>query len=707
MSSAPSLEEPTASALSPAEPPAGNERLVRLAPLAVVALACLFDLWVLRAQRIPTPNLNDGSVHAAMLRWAEHRISSGHLPFDASQFHHYQSFPHILGGLLAVPLGADRVSYWSVYLLLALWPLSVYWGARMLGWGRWPAALAALVSPLAVSKPSLGYEWASYTWQGSGVWAQLWGMWFLPLAVGSSARAMRGQGSYALAAVFVALAVVSHFQQGYLALLLVIIMPLLSPSDLRRRALRSAVVFGGALLLSAWLIVPLLTDERWSPVNEFTARTFYADSFGAGKVLGWLFTGRIFDSGRFPILSLLVAVGVAVCLLRWRRDERARVVLALFVVSLLLFFGRPTLGWVLNLLPGTRDMFLRRYVMGVHLAGIWMAGVGAAWMGKVALAGVRRFLPRLHPRPLAVTAVLVVALLGALAPAWIDRADYEALGATWMVQQRQADGLDGTDLDALVQRVEDLGGGRVYAGLRSNWGADYKVNFVPGYAWLLNEDVDGVGFTLRTKSLSANVEPYFVEYSPSDYRLFAIRYLIVPEDRTPPVSATLVMRRGRHTLWRLDTKGYLRVVDTVGPPIVADRTNLGARTAPFLRSVQLSNDLYPTVAFGGEPAAPPTASADHPPSGPAGRVVGEVDELADGFATGTVMAARPQMVAPSLVGVAVPAGRHVMAFRYRPYPLYDVCLPVAALALAGLILVPRWRRRTGRTPRDPGHPAPD
>src|SRR5438034_1019451 len=89
--------------------------------------------------------------------------------------------PHILTGLLGVPFGTDRVFSWVLYLFLALWPVSVYLGARMIGWGGWPSALAAAVSPLVVSQPSLGYEWNSYVWQGSGVWAQLWGMWFLPL----------------------------------------------------------------------------------------------------------------------------------------------------------------------------------------------------------------------------------------------------------------------------------------------------------------------------------------------------------------------------------------------------------------------------------------------------------------------------------------------------------------------------------------------
>ena len=37
--------------------------------------------------------------------------------------------------------------------------------------------------------------------------------------------------------------------------------------------------------------------------DEFSRGTFYYDSFGARRVLGWLVTGRIFDNHRFPVVE--------------------------------------------------------------------------------------------------------------------------------------------------------------------------------------------------------------------------------------------------------------------------------------------------------------------------------------------------------------------------------------------------------------------
>jgi uncharacterized membrane protein YfhO len=56
--------------------------------------------------------------------------------------------------------------------------------------------------------------------------------------------------------------------------------------------------------------------------------------------------------------------------------------------------------------------------------------------------------------------------------------------------------------------------------------------------------------------------------------------------------------------------------------------------------------------------------------------------------------AQTQMVAPSFVGVEVPAGRHSVEFRYEPYPSYWLLFLVGVIALIALAVVPRvWIRR--------------
>ena len=136
---------------------------------------CLFGLVVLRA-RDPAP-CRTSTTARSISRWCAGRI--GRSARDACRstagsrtsrsarrfFHHYQSLPQTLTAFAARATGAsDQGTYlWILYLLLALWPISVYLGARLLDWDRWTAAAAAAVAPLIVSASGYGYEHGSYT----------------------------------------------------------------------------------------------------------------------------------------------------------------------------------------------------------------------------------------------------------------------------------------------------------------------------------------------------------------------------------------------------------------------------------------------------------------------------------------------------------------------------------------------------------------
>jgi hypothetical protein len=58
------------------------------------------------------------------------------------------------------------------------------------------------------------------------------------------------------------------------------------------------------------------------------------------------------------------------------------------------------------------------------------------------------------------------------------------------------------------------------------------------------------------------------------------------------------------------------------------------------------------------------------------------------------------MLAPSFVGVIVPAGTHEIRFGYEPYPRYDLLLLVGAAALAAVAFGPGLVRRRRDEPPD-------
>jgi len=734
----------------PPQPPPVHQSWARYAPWGVVALTALWGLFELRPVLRAVPYLDDSSIHEQMARVAAARIDAGHLPLTSwfpylglgsPQFLHYQSLPSILTGLVGTAADPDTAFRWSLYLLLALWPVTVYWCGRLFGMSRWTAACAAAVSPFLVSVPGIGYETKAYVWVGYGVWTQLWASWTLPLAWGFTYRALGSLRSAVWAVLFIALTAALHFETGYLAFVAVVLFPFLMPSDLWRRLGRAMLVGAAALLASAWVVVPLLDQSHWAARNQILGGTPLENGYGARQVLDWLFTGHLYDDGRFPIVTVFVFVGIAVCVARWRSFVAGRALVSIWTVTLLMTFGRTTFGALYRILPGSSDIFIRRFEMGVHLSGILLAGVGLVFVARAALdIGWRLFkgespdgrsAPTVSPsaRP-AIAALCTVGLVMVLAPAWTNLDAYDTHNSVNIALQTADDSQQGPQLDQLLAYVRAHPRGRVYAGLPTNWGQDFVVGAVPVFKYLESKDIDEVGYTLRTASLMTDPEYYFDESNPGDYPLFGIGYLIAPEGLPSPVPAQRVACRGAYCLWKLPDPGYVHVYDTTGV-LSATRADVGKSSLTLLDSPLLTRQRDLTVAFNGSAASAPTARSAAALHGPPGRVFAEHAQLALGQVRAVVTAHRRAtvvlsasydpgwratvdghpaptvMVAPAVVGVDVGPGVHSVTFRYGGYGSY---VPLFVLALVVLVALGvatyfGWRRRVTAGTSPPSRPA--
>jgi Bacterial membrane protein YfhO len=302
-----------------------------------------------------------------------------------------------------------------------------------------------------------------------------------------------------------------------------------------------------------------------------------------------------------------------------------------------------------------------------------------------------------------------------LAPAWLELRAFDERNSSHITAQRRADATQGAEVDQLIALVQDDGGGRVYAGVPSNWGANFTVGAVPVFKYLESRDVDEVGYTLRTASLMTGPENDFDELDPSDYQLFAIHYLILPTGWPAPIPASLVAVSGPYALWTTPTVGYVHAGTIVGS-LAANRTDLGARSAPVLSSRLAERGDYLEIDFGGRLA---TRSPLPAPSSKAaaGDVTSESDDLDDGVVTATVTMRRPgvvvlsasfddgwtatvdghrrttKMVAPALVATDVPAGTHTIVFSYRGYTGYPELFALCVLTLAVFAGAEAVRRR--------------
>lgn len=713
-------------------------------PQVLVAGAVLFNLWYLRAERLVVNYPNDSQTHRQMVQWATRMLSHGLLPFDHWYAHlslgspffvQYQSASAVLAGALGLVIGPNLAYSWTLYLLLSLWPLCVYATGRLLGWGRWESGLAAAMSPLIFSLTGRGFEHQAYLWLGSGLWSELWAMWTLPLAVGFSWRFVQERRHLFWAVSFMAATIAFHFLMAYLAAMFLVLMVLVARADFWRRFARAATIGVLALLTTLWVTLPLVSIAKWTALNEFQVHTSIDDSYGAGKVLTWLVRGQIYDSGRFPILTILVAVGLVWCVTRFRHDQRARLLSCMWLLSLLLYFGRPTLGFVLDLLPGNKDLLFQRFVAGLDLSGLFLAAVGAVWLANLAYALARWTAPKaldavwkLRYARLAGSVLALGVTVAVLAPAWTQVRTYDGYDAASIAYQRTADANQGSAVRALLALAAQRGGGRVFAGMPSSpyaanprWGYKFRIGEIQAYIYMENSSVDAVGFTLRGFGLMTDPEAWFDEDNPGDYNVMGIKYLLYPVGKVPPVPATLVESSEGYALWTVPTSGIFQVVDTT-TPIPANASDLGKMTAAFLASDLPDRNIYPTIAYAGAPAAAPTIPVGSTaPRGPAGKVLAVGDDLSYGIATATVLAnrtsvvllkssydpgwsvtvdghpARTQMIAPALVGVEVGPGLHRIVFEYHGFGEYPLLFGIALLTLVGIVVLPRaWRRAPAR-----------
>jgi hypothetical protein len=700
---------------------AGWRSFSRLGPIAVMLAPIVFNVIELRSQARYVPYGDDNAFHSEMVRYATAQFRLGHFPLDgwfpylnlgSPFFMHYQSLGAMIAGALGLAIGPNQAFALCLYVLLATWPLSVYLGARLLGLSRWASAFASLASAFVMSATAVGFEQRAYISIGFGVWSQLWGMWTLPLAWGFTWRAINDGKNYVWASFFIAITAAFHFEIGYLAFLPIVLWTVVGPSNIRERVKRALIVAIGSVAMSAWVIVPLLVYKDWTSINEFLQTSPDVNSYGARRILSWLFTGKILDFGRFPVITLFAGAGFCACIARWRKDARSRALVVVFVVTLLLYFGRTTWGSVINLLPGSKELFLRRFITGVQMSALLLAGVGAVAVGQVIVLAARRLRGAWIERRFAETPGRLVArvlfagvIVAVSSPMWIQLGRIDTENAAYIRAQR-SESTAQSDINRLVAKIKRIGGGRTYAGLLFNgWGPGFHVGSVPVVEDLSVDQVDEIGFTNRASSLMSDPEAEMDDAIPSDYTLFGIRFVVQPPSRPGPVGARLIDSAGPYLLWYLPQNGYVQVVDTFGPPLVEQRSHMGADALPLLKSSLASDGLYPVVAFGGRPAAPPTLRGRTRPPGLAGSVLSQRDDLQEGEFTTTINArrtavvllkvsydpgwtvtvdgrpAKTEFIGPAYVGVRVSEGTHVVRFRYRAFEYYPELFALAGIAI--------------------------
>jgi hypothetical protein len=307
-------------------------------------------------------------------------------------------------------------------------------------------AAASLLAPLVAADKLYGVDYSSFLSQSWGLFPQAVAITFLLLAVGCADRALRRRGSLVLAGMLLGCTFLSHFMYGYMGALSIVLLGLI------RRRLRRVVGIGAvAVVLCLHQIVPLLEDGRYLNHSRWE-EPYKWNSFGAEKVLRWLFTGQLLDFGRLPVLSVLALAGLLLAVWKLARLRRLAPRRAFLVSGAVLwaalYCGRPTWGRALAVFGISRDFPLHRLIGAVQIFLVLLAATGLAALWST----VSR---RLH------WGAAVAATAALLYPAVAERAHF--FSANHMQAQEVLAEYENLhdDLDSVTDLVRQRGG-RVY-----------------------------------------------------------------------------------------------------------------------------------------------------------------------------------------------------------------------------------------------------
>lgn len=654
--------------------------LLALIPSALNAIALLPEL------RLDVPSLNDDAFHYLLIQRASEALANGENPFDHwgpeldlgfPQFFYYQHLPHLavvcLHRLLLKQVDLFTIFNLVRYLLLLGFPLTVYWSMRRLGFSAVAGAIGAAAATLLSSNNRSGFEYDSYVWRGFGLYTQLWAMHLFFITLACLHRVLdRGTG-YAAAVVAYVLLLLAHLIYGYMMALMALVLFVngLNRANACRRAARLAIPAVLVAVITSYFWLPFLLFKAYLNASPYLERWKY-DSFGARDILAWLMNGDLLDYGRLPVLTVLLALGVASAL--FARTRPARLALILLLFSLMLFFGRPTWGRLVELLPMHEGLQFVRFNAGVHLAAILLMGVGGEWIWQR--------LARLPEHSHAVTAGLLLLLL--MTPALRERWEYYALNTQWMNRTKQA--LD-TDQDAhtILAALTALPPGRTYAGLPNNWGREMKLGDLHFYDLLTFHRIVATSPQHASFSLNADLVWDFDDRNPVHYNLFNLKYVVVPNGLAMPPFLRRIKETPRYILYQAETSGYAQFAGISGLKDVSSQSSLLSENRSWLVSPDPGTGRfirydYPPGSDGSRGATPVGC-----PGGGAiseERVLpGQVDLRVECPAASALVLKmtyhpnwqvaidgrpqRPFMVSPSFLGVDVPAGVHQVRAVYR------------------------------------------
>lgn len=591
-------------------------------PFVLLFILIIFNLYLYQGEFKVLTDPNDNTFHYALIDdakqvWKE--VFKGKLSpvylldswnerwaegFSLSQY--YSHLPEAIISLISfiVPISAFKLFVIIRTLLLILLPVSFFLGALILGYTPVFGVIFTFFSQAIFTDGLYGLDSPSFLWRGWGLSTQLLAVFFLPLAFAYGISYFKTKKNLGKAILFNFLLAQAHFGMFYLLLFAYPVYWIFSLDKWQEMGKRILIFLSLTLTSLAYFIVPFFTTSQyrnfslWDPIWKF-------NSWGLNQIIIWLLNGDLFDFNRFPFLTIFVIGGVFWGLVSSNKFNRYLVLV--FISYFILFLGRDILGPLINFIPGMSEYHIHRVIVMVQFFGLLIASEFLYSLIQIARYA---FFDRLTPRgPQAIVSkrylrifiiiIFAILVLGSIYLIEKPIINYVKDNDVWIVRSNADYQKNIRDYQTIVDSLRKLPSARVYAGRPGNWGRDFKIGDTQIYMALSSDGFPTIGFLPQSWSPNSDAEQFFDEEKLDHYNLYNVGYLVLPSDKKPPQFAKLVVKKGKFSLYQVDSEGWF----TLGKSslqVTTNKNNLINIAHLWFYSPMFLNKNYPAIALNNE-----------------------------------------------------------------------------------------------------------
>ncbi|MBI3955202.1 YfhO family protein, partial [Candidatus Gottesmanbacteria bacterium] len=332
------------------------------------------------------------------------------------------------------------------------------------------------------------------------------------------------------------------------------------------------------------------------------------------EVVRQFIQGEIFDWKRPAVSTFLVGVGFFTILL----DEKLFIFALMFLLWVIMYFGRTTWGGLINLIPGLSEFHLHRFIVGIQIASLFLLPTAFSsifrsfrkmiewaferiinllkFLSQKYISGQKKEIVRVlsfddTTKSLYQNIIYYIFVLTFVSVIFVtlvkQTIDYASFNNRWIGEANTAYQYDYHNFLDLINYLKSQPNARVYAGRPGNWGKQMRLGSTEMYMLLGVNGFDMSQFLPETWSPLSETEQNFDERVEADYDLLNIRFIVATKDEGFTPRAVLTKTFGPFKVYEVPTSGWFDVV-TSDMFVKSDKTN-------FLNIVHIWQKSYPRV----------------------------------------------------------------------------------------------------------------